>query len=241
MASRRASLSLRLAILAAACGLGVTAAASGAAAAESAAQAAAQAKGTVKIDGIDCPVSPSACMGGVDDDPSNEPHVGCRFAVQFFNFESGATADIRFDAQPPSGTTSGIGGRSGVSAFGDPASETFGAGDLNFTGLEEHPKQGFHVKLTATVTAPDGEKVFEKHKVFWTKCAQASPSVSPSVSPTRTTKPPTPSVTTSPPSVLPVTGTTGIGGLAAIGLALVAGGTALMLMRRRRDNLSSTD
>lgn len=223
MASRRASLSLRLAILAAACGLGVTAAASGAAAALA---QPAPASGTVKIDGVP-----------VDNSPANEPHVGCDFAVQFFGFPD-ESATIRFNIQPPSGSFNQLLSEN-VTHIGD----GMGGGNIldkevffTFADLGlpdnffEQPQQGFHVKLS--VELPGGT---EKHKVFWIKCAQ---SPSPSVSPTKTVKP------TASPSVLPVTGTTGLGGLTVLGVALIAGGAGLMgllVTRRRRDKLSSTD
>jgi LPXTG-motif cell wall-anchored protein len=227
LASRRVFLSLRLAILAAACCLGVAAAASGAAAALAQPNDPPGANGTVKIDGFE-----------FDDEPSNEPHVTCPFDVQFFNFDTGQTGAVTLAAQAPSGT--GIGAaRSGVPLSPDAVTTTFTAGDLDLTGLDEHPRQGFHIELTVTVTK-DGERVFNKHKVFWLKCAKPSPSPSPTKSPT--TKPPTPGKTTPPTGVLPVTGT-GIGGLAAVGLALVASGAALMVVvvRRRRDDLDISD
>jgi LPXTG-motif cell wall-anchored protein len=224
MASRRASLSLRLAILAAACGLGMTAAVSGAAAAALAQPSGNN--GTVKIDGFP-----------VDDSPANEPHVECPFAVQFFNFDPGQTADISIAAQPPSGSSSQIvAERSDVPTTPDGTSTTFTADDLNLSGLDEQAQQGFHLKLTVTSEGVPGGKKF---KVFWVKCAKASPTPTPTKTPT--TKAPSPTVTKSPPGVLPVTGTRGIGGLAALGLALVTGGAVLMVIRRRRDNLSISD
>src|SRR3989337_2474719 len=46
--------------------------------------------GTIKVDGID-----------YDDTPANEPHVGCSFQIDFFGFDLGDRADVRFFAQPP--------------------------------------------------------------------------------------------------------------------------------------------
>lgn len=221
MASRRAFLSLRLAILAAACGLGMTAAASGAAAA-----ALAQpdgdppgANGTVKID-----------FTPADASRANRPHVTCPFDAQFFGFDPGQTGDITVVAHPPSGRTL-VAARAGVALTPSGAATTFTEADLDLAGLEEHPQQGFHLKLTVTVEE-DG-KTFKKSKVFWLKCARPT-------TPPPTTKPPTTKPPTKAPP-LPVTGTSGIGGLAAVGLALVTGGALLLVLRRRRDDLSISD
>lgn len=239
MASRRASLSLRLAILAAACGLGVGAAASGAAAQPNDPDGN---NGTVKIDNVP-----------VDDSPANMPHVTCPFAVQFFGFDEGQTADIRLAAHPPSGSSSQtVAALNNVVVSDDPAggagndvdnSFVFTADDLDLSGLEEHPQQGFHIKLFVTSEGLPGDG--KKHKVFWLKCAKPSPTPTPtktvSPSPTQTTKPPTAAPTKTSPGALPVTGTGNwIGGIAGFGLALVAGGTGLMLIRRRRDDLNIT-
>jgi LPXTG-motif cell wall-anchored protein len=231
MASRRTSLSLRLAALAV-CGLGATAAASGIATAALA--DAPGANGTVKID-----FSPA------DASRANRPHVTCPFAVQFFNFDENQTADISIAAHPPSGMSSQIvATASDVPASPDGVFTTFTEADVNLAGLEEHPNQGFHLKLTATVTE-DG-KTFEKHKVFWLKCAKpTTPPTKPPTSPPTTppTTPPTkaPTAPTTSPGVLPVTGTGNwLGGVAGLGLALLATGTGLMLVRRRQDNLGST-
>jgi LPXTG-motif cell wall-anchored protein len=239
MASRRASLSLRLAILAAACGLGVTAAASGAAAATLAQpNDPAGANGTVKIDGVE-----------VDDDPSNEPHVGCDFAVQFFGFDEGEDATIVFNIHPPSGQGDEL-LREEVDDIGDgegggnelDREVFFSFEELGLPGgFFEQPQQGFHVRLNLEL-----EGGTEKHKVFWIKCERTpSPTPTPTKtvtpSPTKTTKPPTAAPTKTSPGALPVTGTGNwIGGIAGFGLALVAGGTALMVLRRRRDDLNMT-
>src|SRR4029450_830057 len=49
--------------------------------------------GTVKIDGV-----------AFDDDPDNEPHVGCVFQVDFYGFDGGDLfADVTFEVHPPTG------------------------------------------------------------------------------------------------------------------------------------------
>ena len=101
--------------------------------------------GTVKVD-----------AEAFDDHPDNEPHVGCTFQIDFYGFDEGDLfADVVFESHPPTGPTvvlltdtvfigeddnSGGGSEAGLDA-----SETY---TLDFTGIEPHPNQGFHVKLT---------------------------------------------------------------------------------------------
>src|SRR6266540_4085218 len=101
--------------------------------------------GTVKVDGIP-----------FDDHPNNEPHVGCTFQVDFYGFDEGDLfADVTFESHPPTGPvqvlltdTVFIGeddNSGGGSEAGLDASATY---TLDFTGIQPHPNQGFHVKLT---------------------------------------------------------------------------------------------
>ena len=125
--------------------------------------------GTVKID--DTPF---------DDAPDNEPHVGCTFQVDFYGYDEGdLDAVVTFESHPPTGPvqvlltdTVFIGeddNTGGGSEAGLDASETY---TLDFTGIEPHPVQGFHVKLTINAEGSQGADV--KHKVFWvTGCAPA--------------------------------------------------------------------
>ena len=125
--------------------------------------------GTVKID--DTPF---------DDAPDNEPHVGCTFQVDFYGYDEGdLNADVTFETHPPTGPvqvlltdTVFIGeddNSGGGSQAGLDASQTY---TLDFTGIEPHPNQGFHVKLTINAEGSQGADV--KHKVFWvTGCAPA--------------------------------------------------------------------
>jgi len=118
--------------------------------------------GTVKIDALP-----------FDDAPNNEPHVGCRFQVDFYGYDQGdLDADVTFESHPPTGPrrvlltdTVFIGeddNSGGGSEAGLDASQTY---TLNFAGIEPHPQQGFHVKLTVRAEGSQGADV--KHKVFW--------------------------------------------------------------------------
>lgn len=181
--------------------------------------------GTVKINGQ-----------GVDssNDISNVPHVPCDFQVEFFGFDQGQTATITFTIHPPSGSGNVLlsetrtvsndaagGGLNDVDEVFPYSGTTFGL--ENFTA---HPQQGYHVKLTIESAGVPGGK---KHKVFWLQCAPVTKPPSPSPTPPPSiTKPPA----AAPGAGLPVTGP-GVAGLITIGLALVGGGTALLLWRRR--------
>ena len=125
--------------------------------------------GTVKIDDVP-----------FDDAPDNEPHVGCIFQVDFYGYDQGdLNATVTFEAHPPTGPvqvlltdTVFIGeddNSGGGSQAGLDASQTY---TLDFTGIEPHPVQGFHVKLTVNAEGSQGADV--KHKVFWvTGCVPA--------------------------------------------------------------------
>jgi hypothetical protein len=130
--------------------------------------------GTVKIDGVE-----------FDNAPDNEPHVGCTFQVDFYGFDQGdLNADVTFEAHPPTGPvqvlltdTVFIGeddNSGGGSEAGLDASETY---TLDFTGIEPHPQQGFHVKLTVNADGSQGADV--KHKVFWVSGCAPTPSPTP--------------------------------------------------------------
>jgi hypothetical protein len=126
--------------------------------------------GTVKIDDVP-----------FDDHPDNEPHVGCTFQVDFYGYDEGDLfADVTFESHPPTGPvrvlltdTVFIGeddNAGGGSEAGLDASETY---TLDFTGIEPHPNQGFHVKLTVNADGSKGADV--KHKVFWVTGCPPSP------------------------------------------------------------------
>jgi hypothetical protein len=121
--------------------------------------------GTIKIDDT-----------SFDDAPNNEPHVGCEFQVDFYGYDEGdLTADVTFEAHSPTLRDGAdqvlltdnvfIGeddNKGGGSEAGLDASETY---TLDFTGVEPHPQQGFHVKLTINAEGSQGADL--KHKVFW--------------------------------------------------------------------------
>jgi len=127
--------------------------------------------GTVKID-----------EEPFDDAPNNEPHVGCTFEVDLYGYDQGnLNAEVTFESHPPTGPiqvlltdTVSIGeddNSGGGSESGLDASREY---TLDFTGIEPHPNQGFHVKLTINADGPQGADV--KHKVFWvTGCGGVSP------------------------------------------------------------------
>lgn len=145
--------------------------------------------GTIKVDDV-----------VFDDHPNNEPHVGCTFQVDFYGFDEGDLfADVTFEAHPPTGPVvvlltdsvfigeddnSGGGSESGLDA-----SETY---TLDLSGIEPHPVQGWHVKLTINADGSQGADV--KYKVFWvTGCVTP-----PTTSTTSTTMAPTTSTTEKP-------------------------------------------
>jgi hypothetical protein len=142
--------------------------------------------GTIKVDGVT-----------FDDAPNNEPHVDCTFEIDFYGFDEGdLDAQVTFEAHPPTGPpvvlltdtvfigeddNSGGGG----SEAGLNASEEY---QLDFTGIEPHPQQGFHVKLTINAEGSQGADV--KHKVFWvTPCVTPTPTRTPTPTQTQTPSP----------------------------------------------------
>jgi hypothetical protein len=140
--------------------------------------------GTVKIDDIP-----------FDDHPDNEPHVGCVFQVDFYGYDEGdLDATVTFEAHPPTGPvqvlltdTVSIGeddNSGGGSEAGLDASKTY---ILDLTGIEPHPNQGVHVKLTVNAEGSQGADV--KHKVFWVTGCAPSPTTTKPGGTTTTTKP----------------------------------------------------
>ena len=133
------------------------------------------ANGTVKIDGVP-----------FDTAPDNEPHVGCRFQVDFYGFDAGDFhADVTFAVQPPTGQFVDI--RSDTVFIGEDAAG--GGTDLDaqrtydltsaLASYSPHPQQGYHVKLS--VAAPGvGGKVATKSKVFWVGPCESYPPPYPS-------------------------------------------------------------
>ena len=136
--------------------------------------------GVVKIQETDADTLP----------PDNNPHVGCSFDVEFYNYDQGEYyADVMFETQSP--TTGGVTVTGDTHPFigGDPASggndldarETY---TLSFTG-EPHDQQGFHVKVT--VTAPFSKGDDTKSKVFWVSGCSTPTSTTSTTTTTTTT------------------------------------------------------
>jgi hypothetical protein len=158
------------------------------------------ANGSVKIDG-----------DPVDDSTSNEPHVPCSFDLQFFGFDPGPgtnAAVVTFNVWAPTNPNPPVvsplpdKGRSSFDFTGgnDPSNvlnhtETY---ELDTTGLEPQPQQGFHIKVDVVVTEVSG-KVFHKYKVFWLTPCGTEPTPEPTDTPTpEPTDTPTPEPTETP-------------------------------------------
>jgi hypothetical protein len=146
--------------------------------------------------------------------PSNDPHVGCTFYVEWFGYDQGSDVVSTVDFQawsPTSDVTIGGTAPSQVFVGGDPAG---GGTDLDgrqvyhltFSGGAPHPKQGYHVKVT--VTTPHSLGNDTKTKVFWVQpCGMSGsgedtgPSSTPTPTPTPTETPtPTPTPSSAPTS-----------------------------------------
>jgi hypothetical protein len=151
--------------------------------------------GTVKVDGV-----------AFDDDPDNEPHVGCVFQVDFYGYDEGELfADVTFEVHPPTGSPEVIltdevfigedDNSGGGSEAGLDASATYDLSAL-LQGFEPHPQQGWHVKLTVNADGSQGVDV--KHKVFWVSGCETPPTTTTSTSTTSTTEAPTTSTTEAP-------------------------------------------
>jgi hypothetical protein len=114
-----------------------------------------------------------------DDAPDNEPHVGCRFQVDFYGYDEGDyNATVTFSVQPPTGQFIPILNDT-VFIGEDPAG---GGTDLDasveyrlqsvLNDYTPHPQQGYHVKLE--VDAPFSIGADNKFKVFWVEpCASS--------------------------------------------------------------------
>ena len=125
--------------------------------------------GTVKIDGV-----------AFDDAPDNEPHVGCRFQVDWYGFDADAASDVTFELQAPTlgnpplnffKQLDGDDNSGGGSEAGLDGSQLYNLAPL-VAGVKAHPIQGYHVKLTINTTGAQGADV--KHKVFWVTGCQGS-------------------------------------------------------------------
>ena len=149
--------------------------------------------GTIKIDGV-----------VFDSHPNNEPHPGCTFQVDFYNYDQGELfASALFEAIPP--TAGGtILQENNIFIGEDPAgggtdldaSKTYNLSSA-LAGILPHPIQGYHIKLTVHADGSQGDDT--KHKVFWVTCPQVSPSPRPLPSPSPEVSPsPSPQASPSP-------------------------------------------
>jgi LPXTG-motif cell wall-anchored protein len=152
--------------------------------------------GTVKVDGVE-----------FDDHPDNEPHVGCVFQVDFYGFDQGDLhATVTFEAIPPTGDAIlieddeiEIGEDEAGGGTDLDASQTYDLTEA-LAGIEPHPMQGWHVRLTVHAEGSIGADT--RFKVFWvTECAPT-----PTTSTTTTTMKPGSTTTTTAPTVTTVPG-----------------------------------
>ena len=135
--------------------------------------------GTVKV----------AELGDLDGKPQNDPHVGCTFKVQWFNFDEGKdlTSKVSFALQSPTekGVTLDVKGPAEVFVGEDAAGgadkdlDAEATYTLAFTG-EPQEKQGYHVKLSVETAGSDG-----KSKVFWVDGCRTDEPTTPTEEPTR--------------------------------------------------------
>ncbi|HJQ04700.1 MAG TPA: hypothetical protein VJ872_04620 [Nocardioides sp.] len=112
--------------------------------------------GTVKI----------ANVGNVDNVPDNQPHQGCTFTVQWFNFDGTAHATVSFTMQAPTSGSVAVSGNTSPSFSGGKKLNHVEAYTLTpDPSITPQPNQGFHVTLTVNTTDSKGSDV--KHKTFW--------------------------------------------------------------------------
>jgi len=151
---------------------------------------------TIKIEGKD-----------ISSPPDNNPHQGCEFRVEFYNYDKGDDyfATVTFADQAPTadGGVTVVSGDTHPFIGGDDAG---GGNDLDasvlytlkFTG-EPHPQQGYHIKITVEAPGSIGAKA--KHKVFWVEGCTTTPPTTPPTSPPTTQ----PTSTDTPPTTAPTT------------------------------------
>jgi hypothetical protein len=134
-----------------------------------------------------------------DQAPNNEPHVGCTFQLDFYNYPEGVTARYSFTLWPPTGPADLDGGSGSLFIGDDPAG---GGQDLDgeatvelgpallSSGIEPHHHNGWHVRVVVRARATAGAD--QKQKVFWVRACKAEEPEEPeepTVSPTTVTPP----------------------------------------------------
>ena len=180
--------------------------------------------GTIKLDGLGLNDGPGHSNQPNDPDetsPDNDPHVSCGYQVEFFNFDTGQTADITFTAHPPTGHNGVLSDQSKVLISNDGTAgapndvdavfdyDVFTDFDLTqFTS--SHDVHGWHVKLAITVYDVDGKAVpgAKKHKVFWVDPCEAPTTTTTTTTTTSTTTTTTSTTTT---TLAPTTETSVLG------------------------------
>jgi len=120
--------------------------------------------------------------GAPDEIPDNDPHVGCKFDIEFRGFDMGADlmGSWELDAHPPSGNGTliakgdvNIGEDAAGGANDLDAVVHVNIGDYDLSGLFHQPQQGYHLELTVHADGSIGADV--KHKVFWVDGCSAIP------------------------------------------------------------------
>lgn len=163
-----------------------------------------------------------------DSTPNNDPHVGCSFKVEFYNYDKNPNyrAQVSFALHNP---TAGANYSMKVAGDQNPfiGEDVAGGGNdldavksykLSFTGTP-HAKQGYHVKLTIHADGSRGADV--KHKVFWVQPCEEGHVLGSTPTPGKTLS----ASTTAPqvlPAKLPSTGSNGWVGLVVASLASLA-------------------
>jgi hypothetical protein len=180
--------------------------------------------GTVKVDDVP-----------FDDHPNNEPHVGCIFQLDFYNYDEGdLMAEYTLELWSPTlpGSFESTleegevfigedpnGGGTDLDASVDPDI----AAELAASGAEPHPQQGYHVRLTVHAEGSIGADV--KHKMFWVTGCEVEGTTSPTTSSPTTSSPTTSSPTTSSPTTgSPTTGSPTTGSPTTTSPSLGGGG-----------------
>lgn len=166
-----------------------------------------------------------------DDLPNNEPHVGCTFQLDFYNYGEGVTATYVFELWPPTGrerlaSDSIFVGRDPAGGGTDiDGSATVNLGPaLLASAATPHQHNGWHVKVT--VNAPGSSGSQQKQKVFWVRECAAPTTAPPTVHPT-TAHP-------SPPGGIAFTGSEPMP-LAALLLVLIILGTVGLRLSARSE------
>ena len=127
--------------------------------------------GTIKVDEQGLENGPGAPN-------SNDPHIDCAGRVEWYGFDEGVqSSDVIFEVQAPTISTGAEDAPTAqtyedvavVDGDGPGGTSLDGTLDFDLSPLlahyQPHPKQGYHVKVTAHTTFSQGSDV--KHKVFW--------------------------------------------------------------------------